>query len=200
MAASLGKMPTTLVRRLTSAWSRSIRVCGVQFLAVLLGESHVGEDVVLGFVHENCQLGHLGPELVGDLTPLGPSRCRRPPGRRRWRRRRRRRAGPGGRHGPAGCGRSARGIFARWRRGSGSRRPSDPCGRRRSTASRHAARRRGQRAQELGPGRCHVNRHLASLWAPTPEIMQRSSLAATVSSRRRGIGGVFGGRPDGVGR
>ena len=48
--------------------------------------------------------------------------------------------------------------------------------------------------------RCHVNRHLASLWAPTPEIMQRSSLAATVSSRRRGIGGVFGGRPDGVGR
>ncbi len=49
-------------------------------------------------------------------------------------------------------------------------------------------------------GRCHVNRHLASLWAPTPEIMQRSSLAATVSSRRRGIGGVFGGRPDGVGR
>ena len=51
-----------------------------------------------------------------------------------------------------------------------------------------------------GWGRCHVNRHLASLWAPTPEIMQRSSLAATVSSRRRGIGGVFGGRPDGVGR
>ena len=36
------------------------RVCGS---AVLLGESHVGEDVVLGFVHENCQLGHLGPEL-----------------------------------------------------------------------------------------------------------------------------------------
>ena len=52
----------------------------------------------------------------------------------------------------------------------------------------------------LRHGRCHVNRHLASLWAPTPEIMQRSSLAATVSSRRRGIGGVFGGRPDGVGR
>ena len=48
--------------------------------------------------------------------------------------------------------------------------------------------------------RCHVNRRVTSLWAPTPEIMQRSSLAATVSSRRRGIGGVFGGRPDGVGR
>ena len=53
---------------------------------------------------------------------------------------------------------------------------------------------------EAAARRCHVNRHLASLWAPTPEIMQRSSLAATVSSRRRGIGGVFGGRPDGVGR
>ncbi len=54
--------------------------------------------------------------------------------------------------------------------------------------------------QEAGRRRCHVSRHLASLWAATPEIMQRSSLAATVSSRRRGIGGVFGGRPDGVGR
>ena len=48
--------------------------------------------------------------------------------------------------------------------------------------------------------RCQVNHRVTSLWAPTPEIMQRSSLAATVSSRRRGIGGVFGGRPDGVGR
>ena len=55
--------------------------------------------------------------------------------------------------------------------------------------------------QQKGFGRrCHVNHRVTSLWAPTPEIMQRSSLAATVSSRRRGIGGVFGGRPDGVGR
>ena len=59
---------------------------------------------------------------------------------------------------------------------------------------------RGLDSRYRSRGRCHVNRHLASLWAPTPEIMQRSSLAATVSSRRRGIGGVFGGRPDGVGR
>ena len=56
------------------------------------------------------------------------------------------------------------------------------------------------RAEYLRPRRCHVNHRVTSLWAPTPEIMQRSSLAATVSSRRRGIGGVFGGRPDGVGR
>ena len=44
-------------------------------LATVLAKCHrigrVGEDVVLGFVHENCQLGHLGPELVGDLAPLG---------------------------------------------------------------------------------------------------------------------------------
>ena len=53
---------------------------------------------------------------------------------------------------------------------------------------------------KLSRRRCHVNHRVTSLWAPTPEIMQRSSLAATVSSRRRGIGGVFGGRPDGVGR
>ena len=53
---------------------------------------------------------------------------------------------------------------------------------------------------DAGGRRCHVNHRVTSLWAQTPEIMQRSSLAATVSSRRRGIGGVFGGRPDGVGR
>ena len=57
-----------------------------------------------------------------------------------------------------------------------------------------------KRQGEPARGRCHVNHRVTSLWAPTPEIMQRSSLAATVSSRRRGIGGVFGGRPDGVGR
>ena len=55
-------------------------------------------------------------------------------------------------------------------------------------------------AVDAAERRCHVNHRVTSLWAPTPEIMQRSSLAATVSSRRRGIGGVFGGRPDGVGR
>ena len=59
---------------------------------------------------------------------------------------------------------------------------------------------RGQIIDLALEGRCHVNHRVTSLWAPTPEIMQRSSLAATVSSRRCGIGGVFGGRPDGVGR
>ena len=71
--------------RLTSAWSRSIGVCGVQFLAVLLDrKSCPGEDVVhLASSSENGdQLGHLGPELVGDLTATGIFAApRRPPGR-----------------------------------------------------------------------------------------------------------------------
>ena len=46
------------------------RVGRMQLLAVLPGEAHVGEDVVLGFVHQGGELGDLGPELVGDLTPL----------------------------------------------------------------------------------------------------------------------------------
>ena len=60
---------------------------------------------------------------------------------------------------------------------------------------RRACRVEGMGTREASRGRCHVNHRVTSLWAPTPEIMQRSSLAATVSSRRRGIGGVFGGRP-----
>ena len=140
MAASLGKIPTTLVRRLTSAWSRSIGFVGVQFLAVLPGEAHVGEDVVLGFVRENCQLGHLGPELVGDLAPLDLRAVGVLLGEGG--------GDEGGDDAPALAagmgqqvgGRSARGSAAMWRRGSGSRRPSGPCGRRRSPASRRAAR------------------------------------------------------------
>jgi hypothetical protein len=33
-------------------------------------ERHVGEDVLLGAVHEGCELGHLRAELVGDGAPL----------------------------------------------------------------------------------------------------------------------------------
>jgi hypothetical protein len=39
--------------------------------AVLLGKSHVGEDVLLGLVEQDSQLGQLGADLVGDLAPLG---------------------------------------------------------------------------------------------------------------------------------
>ena len=37
---------------------------------MLLGEGHVGEDVLLGLVHQSGELRHLGAELVGDAAPL----------------------------------------------------------------------------------------------------------------------------------
>ena len=46
------------------------RVGRMQLLVVLPGEAHVGEDVVLGLVHEDGELWRLGPELVGDQAPL----------------------------------------------------------------------------------------------------------------------------------
>ena len=64
---------TRLVRRFrTSAWNSFDHVYEVQFLAWSSdGEAHVGEEAVLGFVHENGHLGHLGPELVGNLATKG---------------------------------------------------------------------------------------------------------------------------------
>ena len=52
MASSLGKMPTTSVRRLISPLRRSMRVGRVQLGAVLAREGHVGEHVLLGLVHD----------------------------------------------------------------------------------------------------------------------------------------------------
>lgn len=46
------------------------RVSRVQLGAVLLRESHVGQHVGLGVVHDCRQLRHLGPDLVGDGAPL----------------------------------------------------------------------------------------------------------------------------------
>ena len=66
MASSLGKMPTTSVRRLISPLRRSSGLVRVQLGAVLRREGHVGQHVGLGLVHEGGELGHLGPELVGD--------------------------------------------------------------------------------------------------------------------------------------
>ena len=112
-------------------------------------------DVVLGFVHENWPAWAPWPELVGDLTPLGLRAVGVLLGEGRAGGKARDEGGddaPAWR--PAWASRlrakCTRHLWARWRRGSGSRRPSDPCGRRRSTASRHAAA-PGQRAQELGP-------------------------------------------------
>src|SRR5271165_32094 len=46
-------------------------VVGVDLRPVLGGKAHVGEDVILGFVHEGGELGELGSELIGDPAPLG---------------------------------------------------------------------------------------------------------------------------------
>ena len=74
MASSLGKMPTTLMRRLTSAWSRLIGLVERSSVRWSLGKVIQGEDVVLGLVHEGGELGCLGPEPVGGLAPLGARR------------------------------------------------------------------------------------------------------------------------------
>ena len=69
MAASLGKMPTTSVRRLISPLRRSSRLVECS-LAVLDPEGHVGEHICLRFVQEGCELGQLGAQLIGDAAPL----------------------------------------------------------------------------------------------------------------------------------
>ena len=34
------------------------------------GKAHIGEHVVLGLVHEACELGQFRPQLIGHLAPL----------------------------------------------------------------------------------------------------------------------------------
>jgi hypothetical protein len=68
MASSLGKIPTTLVLRLISPLGRSMGL--VELVPVLLGQAHEGEDIDFGLVEQVCELGQLGAQLVGDLTPL----------------------------------------------------------------------------------------------------------------------------------
>ena len=70
MAPSLGKMPT-VGASLDLAMEAFERVCRMQLGAVRDREGHVGENVVLGLVHEGGEFRRLGPELVGDLAPLG---------------------------------------------------------------------------------------------------------------------------------
>ena len=40
----------------------------VQLDAVRRGKAHLGKHVVLGLVHEGCERGRLGPELVDNQT------------------------------------------------------------------------------------------------------------------------------------
>ena len=46
------------------------RIDGVDFRSMIFRESHEGEHVSLGLVHERGELWHLGTQLIGDLPPL----------------------------------------------------------------------------------------------------------------------------------
>lgn len=75
MAGSLGKIPTTSMRRLISAFKRSSvrafeRVGAVQLLPVRLGKRHVRQNLILAAVHERCDLGVLLSQLISDQAPL----------------------------------------------------------------------------------------------------------------------------------
>ena len=70
MASSLGKMPTTSVRRLISPLSRSIGLVECSLVRCCGREGHVGEHVGLGLVQEGGELGQLGAQLIGDPAPL----------------------------------------------------------------------------------------------------------------------------------
>ena len=62
MAASFGKMPTTLVRRLISALRRPT--------GMVEAICSVGEHVVLGSIHQNGELWEALSETIGTLAPL----------------------------------------------------------------------------------------------------------------------------------
>ena len=76
MLASLGKMPTTLARRLTSLFSRP-RVGGMDFQPVRRREElQMGQHLRLGLIHQGGGFGKARAELIGDLPPsnLGAGR------------------------------------------------------------------------------------------------------------------------------
>ena len=52
-------------------------ICGVELDAMLLGKAHVGQNVVLCFIHNGRELGYLRTDLIGNRAPLGASGLRR---------------------------------------------------------------------------------------------------------------------------
>ena len=71
-AVSLGKMPTTSLRRFNSLLSRSSGLVLHSWARCWRGEVHVGEHVGLRLVHQRGKLRYAGPRLIGDLAPLTP--------------------------------------------------------------------------------------------------------------------------------
>ena len=76
MASSLGKIPTTSVRRLISPLSRSIGLVLCSWTRCSLGKGHVGQHVGLCLINDGGELGNLGADLVGDGPPLALCRLR----------------------------------------------------------------------------------------------------------------------------
>ncbi len=64
--ASLGKMPTTSVRRLISPFSRSSGFVLWILARCSLGNAHVGKHVGLGVIHQRGQFRHPRSQLIGD--------------------------------------------------------------------------------------------------------------------------------------
>jgi hypothetical protein len=70
MASSLGKMPTTSVRRLISPFSRSIGLVEQILAQCSLGEVHEGENVDLGLIEQGGEFRQTAAQLIGDVAPL----------------------------------------------------------------------------------------------------------------------------------
>src|SRR6476620_11087202 len=70
MASSLGKMPTTSVLRLISPLMRSIGLIECRLARCSLGKV-MKASTSCSASHDGSDLGHLGPDLVGDGAPLG---------------------------------------------------------------------------------------------------------------------------------
>ena len=71
MAASLGNMPTTLVRRLISLLTRSRGLVEWICLQWSLGEYHEGEHILFGVAHHGGEFWEPSDQGVYDLAPLG---------------------------------------------------------------------------------------------------------------------------------
>jgi len=70
IAASLGKMPTTSVRRLISALTRSSGVRRCDLCAMRFVKAHERQHVVLGIAEHDRELRKLRGELIRDDVPL----------------------------------------------------------------------------------------------------------------------------------
>ena len=74
-AASLGKMPTTLVRRLISPWSRSSGLVDQILRQCAVGNALNAEQVLAGVGEHVGDDGELAGEHRGDLVELGGDVC-----------------------------------------------------------------------------------------------------------------------------